>query len=519
MGQFDRWREQDGVATEEKAGRSSSMPPFLAAGNQAVARAAGEPGLLVRLLGLGEVWDAATHVVGEVAQGFLGEQLRGSVGVEGVNHPGDVLIVERLLAQAGFADPDVGAGIKRFQREAMGWAGADGRVDPGGRTFAALGKHHKAPQQAPKTAAAAPSEPLEGMENWAAVLPTAKRDKKTRITLTKGEDQVNIPEIDVPELTDEQKAVVEQIRANREALPDYAIKKTTYHGNKGMVLGDSGANEKLTPTELQGGGNDAATRAKKVAYKELGHEGTVDSINTYDDQILTWGKGFSAKSGSMNEVLMIMFESDPEARHELLRAGIDCGRNSWKVVNTDTGMIETGDNGLRLLQFDKKLLGVFVGLGRDPEHQQHALDAQWAVMEKHAAHVPEYAYGWPESSIALCAHLAHWSPAFGWGSHPQAYSGVNGDLVEVARVWSRLAKSNEKYTTVLKNGAIIGPYDMMHPGHRLLGFADGAGGEAVQAAATIITGTRTEIGDDSQYTNHILFPVWEKKNTYYDIGA
>ncbi|MEV4316264.1 hypothetical protein [Actinocrispum sp. NPDC049592] len=470
--------------------------------------------------------------VSEVSHGLFGQELRGSVGVEGENQPGDVVIVERLLMGVGMADLDVGAAITKFQREIMGWPKADGRVDPGGRTFAALRKHQPKPQQgkphgeaaagaaAPAAAASKPAAPPElgGLENWPTVLPVAKRDKKTKITLTKGEDQVNIPEIDVPELTAEQKTLVEKIKANRETLPEYAIKKTTYHGNKGMVLGDSGANEKLTPTQLQGDANDPAAKARKVAFKELGHEGTVDSINTYDDQILTWGKGFSGKSGSMNEVLMIMFEQDPEARAVLLRAGIDCGRNSWRVVNTDTGMIETDDNALRLMQFDKKLLGVFVTLGRDPEHQQHALDAQWAAMEKHAAHIPEYAYDWPESSIALAAHLAHWSPAFGWGTHPKSFEKTGGDLVEIAGVWGRLAASNPKYTTVLKNGAIVGPYDMMHEGHRLLGFADGAGGKAVKAAAEIITGTRDEIGDDPKYTNHVLFPVYDKKNQYYDIG-
>jgi hypothetical protein len=189
------------------------------------------------------------------------------------------------------------------------------------------------------------------------------------------------------------------------------------------------------------------------------------------------------------------------------------------LVNTDTGMIETGANALRLMQFDTKLLGVFVTLGRAPEHQQHALDAQWSAMEKQAAHVPEYAYTWPEKSIALCAHLAHWTPAFGWGYHPNRYSGANGDLVTIAGVWAHLAATIPDWATKLKNGAIIGPYDMMQPGHRLLGFADGAGGQAVQSAAEIVTGTHTEIADDPQYAGHILFPVWNKKNTYYDIGA
>jgi hypothetical protein len=527
MWRLDRQAEQDPAGgSEARAG--TSVPPFLAAGNQAMARAAAEPGMLVRLLSIGSVVDTAVGVASEVGQGLLGHDLRASVGAGGVNLPGDMMIVMRLLGDAGFGEGDINAGIARFQKEVLNWASPDGRIDPGGRTFKALAHHHAA--TAPAAAAAAPAvaapaavadKPLTGVENWGSILPTAHRSAKdkTAITLKKGDDEVNVPEIATPELTAEQKAVVLEIQANRDALPDYAIKKTDYHGNKGMVLGDSGAGEKLTPTELKGDSTDPATKAKKVAYKELGHEGTVDAINTYDNQIITWGKGFSALSGSMNEVLMIMFKADPEARHVMLRAGIDCDAKTWRLVNTETGMIETGANALRLMQFDTKLLGVFVTLGRAPEHQQHALDAQWSAMETQAAHVPEYAYAWPEKSIALCAHLAHWSPAFGWGYHPGRYSGVNGDLVAIAGTWAHLAAGNANYTTVLKNGAIIGPFDMMQPGHRLLGFADGAGGQAVQSDAEIITGTRAEIGDNSEYAGHVLFPVWNKKNTFYDIGS
>jgi hypothetical protein len=515
------------------------------AGNQAVARMAQTaPATLARFMGMESAWETATSVAGEVAHGVAGRELEGSVGEGGTNRPGDVMIVQRMLAQAGIEDAEIGAAIARYQKDVLGWAKADGRIDPGGKTFKALSAAHAeavpapapggapgatatspAPAPAPVAKPAAPAEaeapapfrPAGGVETWPAVLPTAKRGKKQHLTLAKGDDHVNVPTIDVPELTDAQKTVFEEIKANRAALPEYAIALVGYHGWKGMAMGESGAGEKLTPTELRGQSNDAATKAKKAAYKEIGHEGTVDGINTYDDQIVTWGKGFSAKSGSMNEVLEIMFKSDPEAKHVLLRAGIDVDAKTWRVVNEETGMIETGNDALRLMQFDTKLLSVFVTLGRAPEHQQHALDAQWSAMEKGAAKVPEYAYDWPESSIALAAHLAHWSPAFGWGYHPEAFAQTGGDLVEIVKAWARLSKSNPKYSTVLKNGAFVGPYDFMQQDHRLLGFADGAGGKAVRASTQIISGTSKELGDDERYSGHFLIPVYNKPNRFYDL--
>ncbi|MGN6378082.1 MAG: hypothetical protein ACTHNU_03960 [Gaiellales bacterium] len=524
-------------------------PAILAgAGNRAVSRLAqSSPAQLARFVDIESAWHTATTVASEFVHGIAGQELEGSVGFGGRNHPRDVLIVERLLSQAGINESNVGAAIMRYQKDVLGWDRPDGRVDPGGRTFRALTAGHAgaahgtgggahgtaapgtppaAPAAAPAPAkpatpaAAAPPAPFgeaSGVEAWPSILPTAKRGKKEHITLKKGDEQVNVPEIAVPELTDAQKTVFQEIKANRAALPTYAMAKATYHGWKGYARGESGAGEKLTPTELQGESSDPATKAKKAAYKELGHEGTVDSINTYDDQIVTWGKGWSAKSGSMNEVLELMFQSDPEAKHVLLRAGIDMDARTWRVVNEETGMIETGNDALRLMQFDTRLLSVFVTLGRDPKHQQHALDAQWTAMQKGAAHVPEYAYGWQESSIALAAHLAHWSPAFGWGYHPQAFADTKGDLVEIVKAWARLAKHNSKYTTILKNAAFIGPYDFMQQGHRLLGFADGAGGRAVQASAHIVSGTPEELGADAQYAGHFLIPVYNKKHQYYDI--
>jgi hypothetical protein len=84
---------------------------------------------------------------------YLWEQNMGSisasVGRNGVNRPDDVRLVQELLnRRAGASQPLLGvdgligprtvAAIEAFQRNALGMAKPDGRVDPGGRTFAAL---------------------------------------------------------------------------------------------------------------------------------------------------------------------------------------------------------------------------------------------------------------------------------------------------------------------------------------------------------------------------------------------
>jgi hypothetical protein len=539
------WRveQQADREIETSAARVAGGPPpsaLLAAGNQAVARmATSSPPVFAQLWSLGSMINSAIETVGDVVHGFTDDSLRGSVGVEGDNNPGDVIIVMRLLAAAGYADVDIAGAITRFQTEVVKLAKPDGRVDPKGKTIRALSHARAAdtpsPAPAPAPSPARPPAPAPvvepgDVESWPSALPTAKRSKKdgTNIILKKGETEVTVPEIDTPDLTPEQKELVDKIRANRDAIAVNAkLRMTTYKKvNKGMVYGDSQGNENLTPSSLQGAAPDKKTRARQIAFKELGTEGKVNSINTYDDQIVTWGKGFSARSGSLNEVFMILFRDHPELRMELLRAGIDCTRKNWFVVNTDTGMIETGDNALRLMQFDEEMLTALINLGSGDEREQYAIDAQWEAMEGRAAKVPEYAYDWSESAIALCAHLAHWTPAFGWGVHPKTYSSTNGDLVEIAGTWARLAAKLPKWAATLANGAIVGPGDMMSPGHRLLGFAEGAGGAAVAAAADVVTGTRAEIGEDSAYSGHVLFPFPEdkkdkskNKDKFYDIGS
>src|SRR4029077_14643388 len=106
------------------------------AGNQALARMARQsPATLARVAGVQSAWETATNVVSEAVHGIAGQELNGSVGVGGTNDPGDVMIVERLLAAVGIDEADVGAAVARYQKDVLGWSKPDGRVDPGGRTF------------------------------------------------------------------------------------------------------------------------------------------------------------------------------------------------------------------------------------------------------------------------------------------------------------------------------------------------------------------------------------------------
>ncbi|WP_052507703.1 peptidoglycan-binding domain-containing protein [Sphingomonas hengshuiensis] len=89
-----------------------------------------------------------------------------SVGTGGANDLADVIVVQHLLnawltatgqealPTAGTCGPRTIAAIKGFQSRVMGRTAPDGRIDPGGQTWAAL------------TAAANPPAPLSGAAWW-----------------------------------------------------------------------------------------------------------------------------------------------------------------------------------------------------------------------------------------------------------------------------------------------------------------------------------------------------------------
>lgn len=73
--------------------------------------------------------------------------LCGSIGEGGENDPGDLSKLANHLAQHGvpkiltdeLRDPaKLGKWVHRYQSEVLGWSGTDGRIDPGGKTSAAI---------------------------------------------------------------------------------------------------------------------------------------------------------------------------------------------------------------------------------------------------------------------------------------------------------------------------------------------------------------------------------------------
>ncbi|MGZ8997931.1 MAG: peptidoglycan-binding domain-containing protein, partial [Allosphingosinicella sp.] len=114
-------------------------------------------------------------IVIRVGWGQRMDEIEDSVGAGGVNHASDVRIVQQLLNQHMLAlglpllivDNDAGdntiKGIREYQRQVVGLARPDGRIDPGGRTWRLLDSGAGVPAPAPATRE---SSSLSGKSWW-----------------------------------------------------------------------------------------------------------------------------------------------------------------------------------------------------------------------------------------------------------------------------------------------------------------------------------------------------------------
>jgi hypothetical protein len=273
------------------------------------------------------------------------------------------------------------------------------------------------------------------VREWPTRLPHAARNAKTAITVDSGGGKVNIPDpaVKAPELSKEQQAIVAAIKKNRDGIQEnLGLKLEKYGGKKdrGYIYAGTPASD---PSPNLANANKRRAEVNKVVWKELAGEGGASAINTYDEQILTWGKGFGGAAGLLPDVVRRFFEKAPDVKDALLDAGFTLADGKWLAVNTETGLVEEGRNALRLIQFDKKVLSLLIKVSEDAGSKQKFIDAQWGAIAANAGNVPDAALKWADTSIALVAHCIHWRPS-GWSP----YLGTGGDVKEIVKVIGKI---------------------------------------------------------------------------------
>jgi hypothetical protein len=156
-------------------------------------------------------------------------------------------------------------------------------------------------------------------------------------------------------------------------------------------------------------------------------EGDPAAINTWDDQLLTVGAGFSARSGNAAELYARM----PPAFHDTLyRHGIyvDADTNEFVVLDINRGAVVRGDDALHILRVDQRRLSLLINTAMSSETmsvevggtQEEAparvwmLRANFEQFKEINRSVPAAVWGWPRARRRYAFLLHHWMGSVDW---------------------------------------------------------------------------------------------------------
>lgn len=207
------------------------------------------------------------------------------------------------------------------------------------------------------------------------------------------------------------------IQANREGAPAHSgLKKVKYKSNdyKGYAYPGNSAKD---PVPDWGVTDPAHKKIYDELRKELFSEGGASSINTYDNQIVTIGWGFSMKyPGGGRDVLKYSMAASPAFANELLKAGITIQGSKILYVDTLSKKLISDLEALQKIRWDEKVLTLLI----------HALETYNTVnvatqvkvfKEMRMKDVPAEVFYWPSDAVRLAVHLSHWLPVgISWSS-------------------------------------------------------------------------------------------------------
>ena len=168
-------------------------------------------------------------------------------------------------------------------------------------------------------------------------------------------------------------------------------------------------------------------------------EGDTSAINSYDDQVVTVGAGYSASSGLAQRV----FRRMPEAfRQQLFEHGIEVNDdNTFSVLDLATGTVVHGDDANRVLQGDERRLSLIIRLAQSEEEMTQGGTTrparEWmlrAQFEQLTSTVPVAVLDrWDLGIAKVAVKMHHWQPSVATWRDLSAWSGGGTDVHAMAR--------------------------------------------------------------------------------------
>ncbi len=174
---------------------------------------------------------------------------------------------------------------------------------------------------------------------------------------------------------------------------------------------------------------DAATGEDKrriLAFKALlGREGSTAAINTYDNQIVTWGTGWGGLG--MLPSVMDRLVSSPEVVARLAACGVRyAGKGVWEVDDGKGHVVRGKREGLEAIKASPELLNLLISLARDPATRDAVTRAQLDTFKALSGNLPGSETIGTQGLFNFAVHLKHWAPGFMVDSVNVAASKVPG---------------------------------------------------------------------------------------------
>ena len=161
---------------------------------------------------------------------------------------------------------------------------------------------------------------------------------------------------------------------------------------------------------------DPAERRAVLAFLALQtREGTTAAINTYDDQVVTWGTGFGGR-GYLGAVTARAAETEAIAK-ALEYAGLRFRpRGQYDVVDLAAERVVSGKTqALLAVRSSPPLLHLLVELARSPATRNAVTDAQLAVFLSGSGAVTGAETIATTALYNFVVHLRHWAPSYAAG--------------------------------------------------------------------------------------------------------
>ncbi len=172
---------------------------------------------------------------------------------------------------------------------------------------------------------------------------------------------------------------------------------------------------------------DPQYRRGVLAFAALqGREGSTAAVNTYDNQVFTWGTGWGGLGG-LGRVMDTLVQN-ADARDALAACGVQyLGSNTWAVVDESGGVVTGKREALEVIRRTPALLDLFIHLAKDPQTREAVAEAQLDAFLKTSGNLPGSDTIATQALFNFATHLKHWAPGYMQGVVEEAASRVPGE--------------------------------------------------------------------------------------------